>query len=179
MSTFEISYIVLWLVLFITVYGVITVLNEAIKIRSTLYEKHEGLPQGVLFPLEGRSPVNGEPLNLLDGGKVATLVFLTSSSCLACKKLYPTINDFQKKKALYQYLVMMSGTEEEVSMTIKEYDLHVPVIRVDNFKELKTPLVPFGYYVSNEGLIQAKGIVNNEFHIKTLISSGDRKLYAS
>ncbi|MBA9085704.1 hypothetical protein FHR92_002171 [Fontibacillus solani] len=178
MDIFNISYVVLWIVVIIVAYGVVTVLNGAIKIRSTLYEQHEGLPQGVPFPLDGRVPFNAKPVSLTNHGKIATLVFLTSSGCLACKKLYPAINDLQKRMPLYQYLVMMSGTEEEVQVIMKDYEIQAPVIRVDNFKDLQTPFVPFGYYVSEDGTIRAKGIVNNEFHAQALISSGDRRISA-
>ncbi|MNW46189.1 Methylamine utilization protein MauD [compost metagenome] len=178
MDIFNISYVVLWIVVIIVAYGVVTVLNGAIKIRSTLYEQHEGLPQGVPFPLNGRVPFNDKPVGLTNHGKIATLVFLTSSGCLACKKLYPAINDLQKRMPLYQYLIMMSGTEEEVQVIMKDYEIKAPVIRVDNFKDLQTPFVPFGYYVSEDGIIRAKGIVNNEFHAQALISSGDRRIPA-
>ncbi|MNN93447.1 hypothetical protein D3C81_2118980 [compost metagenome] len=61
---------------------------------------------------------------------------------------------------------------------MKDYEIKAPVIRVDNFKDLQTPFVPFGYYVSEDGIIRAKGIVNNEFHAQALISSGDRRIPA-
>lgn len=174
MDIFAISHVVLWLVVIIAVYGIIAVLNESIKIRSALYEQHEGLPQGASFPLEGRTPINANSLELINHGKIGTVVFLTSSGCSACKKLYSAINDLKKKMPLYQYLIMMSGTEEEIRGIMRDYEIDAPVIRVDSFKDLQTPLVPFGYYISEDGVIRAKGIVNNEFHVQTLITSGEK-----
>lgn len=175
---FEVSYLILWLVVLIISFSVIVMFKSAITTRSTLYEQQEGLPEGVEFPLGERIPIDGRRINLTGHGKIGTLVFLTSTQCLACKKLYSAINEVQKRMNLYQYLFLMSGSEEEVNMVIKEYELQVPIIRVDNFKDLKTPFVPFGYYVSENGLIMAKGIINNESHIQALVSHGEERASA-
>ncbi|GIO35265.1 hypothetical protein J41TS12_01260 [Paenibacillus antibioticophila] len=175
---FTVSYILLWLVVILISYGVIVVLKSAITARSTLYEQQEGLPEGVGFPLNNRIPMDGKALDVTGHGKLGTLIFLTSLQCLACKKLYSIINDVQKKMPAYQYLFMMSGPLEEVNAAIQEYGLEVPVIHVENFKDLQTPFVPFGYYVSPDGLIQAKGIINNEGHLQALVTHGEERTSA-
>ncbi|WP_334072208.1 MULTISPECIES: hypothetical protein [Paenibacillus] len=175
---YEISYLLLWVIVILISYVVIVILKSAITARSMLYEQQEGLPEGAEFPLGGRLPMDGKAVLLKDHGKLGTLIFLTSSQCLACKKLYSVINDVQKKMPVYQYLFMMSGPEDEVNAAIKEYELQVPIIHVENFKDLQTPFVPFGYYVSPDGLIRAKGIINNEGHLQALVSHGEERVSA-
>ncbi|RCX19135.1 hypothetical protein DFP94_105151 [Fontibacillus phaseoli] len=175
---FDISYLLLWVIVILISYGVIVILKSAIATRSMLYEQQEGLPEGVEFPLNDRIPMDGKALSLTDHGKLGTLIFLTSSQCLACKKLYSVINEVQKKMPVYQYLFMMSGPEDEVNAAIKLYELQVPIIHVENFKDLQTPFVPFGYYVSPDGLIKAKGIINNEGHLQALVKHGEERVSA-
>ncbi|MNJ66893.1 hypothetical protein D3C77_630140 [compost metagenome] len=97
---------------------------------------------------------------------------------MACSGLYPIINELPKKMPNYQYLLLMEGSEEDVSLAITKYELKVPVIRMDHFMELRTPVVPFGYFVSNSGEVISKGIVNNDGHIKTLISQAEKQIPA-
>lgn len=172
---FDISYLLLWVIVILISYSVIVILKNAITTRSMLYEQHEGLPEGDEFPLGERIPMDGKALSLTDHGKLGTLIFLSSPHCMACKKLYSVINEVQKKVPVYQYLFMMSGMEDEINATIKEYGLQVPIIQVENFKDLQVPFVPFGYYVSQDGLIRAKGIINNEGHLQALISLGEER----
>lgn len=174
----DLSYIILWCIVIVISISVFVILREAIKVKSNLYEQHEGLPKGSDFPLESNIPVNGSPMNIRNKEKIGTVVFLTSTTCSVCSKVYPVINDFQKNKPLYQYLIYMIGTEESVNNAIKEYDIKAPVVRMDNLRDLQAPFVPFGYYVSQDGVIQAKGIINNEGHVHSLILYGEEKVSA-
>lgn len=174
----DLSNIILWCIVIVVSISVFVILREAIKAKSNLYEQQEGLPKGSDFPLESNIPINGSPMNIRNNEKIGTLIFLTSTSCSTCSKVYPIINDFQKKKPLYQYLIFMIGTEESVNNAIKQYNIKSPVVRMDDLKDLQAPFVPFGYFVSQDGVIQAKGVVNNEGHIQSLILYGDEKVSA-
>lgn len=174
----DLSYIILWCIVVIISISVFVILREAIKVKSNLYEQHEGLPMGSGFPLENNISVNGSPMNIKNKEKIGTVIFLTSTTCSVCSKVYPIINDFQKNKPLYQYLIYMIGTEESVNSTIKEYNIKPPVVRMDNLKDLQAPFVPFGYFVSQDGIIQAKGVVNNEGHVQSLILYGEERVSA-
>lgn len=178
LGTLDLSYIILWCIVIVISISVFAILREAIKVKSNLYEQHEGLPKGSDFPLENNILVNGKSLNVRNKEKIGTVIFLTSTTCSVCSKVYPIINDFQKNKPLYQYLIFMVGTEESVNNAIKEYDIKAPVVRMDNLSDLQAPFVPFGYYVSQDGVIHAKGIVNNEGHIESLILYGEEQISA-
>ncbi|MNO92949.1 Methylamine utilization protein MauD [compost metagenome] len=178
LGALDLSYIILWCIVIVISISVFAILREAIKVKSNLYEQQEGLPKGSDFPLESNIPINGSPMNIRNIEKIGTLIFLTSTGCLTCSKVYPIINDFQKNKPLYQYLIFMMGTEESVNNAVKEHNIKAPVVRMDNLKDLQAPFVPFGYFVSQDGVIRSKGVVNNEGHIQSLILYGEEQASA-
>ncbi|CAM3458649.1 hypothetical protein [Marinicrinis lubricantis] len=179
MSSFYLfSHLVLWSIVFLLSYIAMIIMKENIKIKSMLHEEHEGLPKGIVFPLERHISPKQE-WTVIAPEKDGTLIFFTSCYCDACKKLYPIINELYNKLPVYQYFVYISGPEEEVEQLLQNHRLDAPIVRVDNFKDLQTPVVPFAYFISSDGIIQAKGIVNSENHIHTLISKGTRQASAS
>lgn len=174
-DSFYFSNILLWLVVLATAYSMLAILRHNIEQTNKLHQDHMGLSYGAKFPIDEHPALRNEQRPAVDMKKDGTVAFMTSCYCDACKRLFPVLNDLQKRMPMYRFVIFMSGPLDEVTKALFDYELDIPVIQVDDFSKFQTSIVPFGFFLSAEGIIQAKGVVNTENHIQTLISKGVRR----
>ena len=73
--------------------------------------------------------------------------------------------------------MLIEGESEEISQLRENFEIKVPIMQVtvDNLKkELQTSIFPFGFLVSPEGQVLAKGLIFGMEQLKLLISNSNK-----
>lgn len=175
-----ISHCVLWSVV------VLLVLNDSTSPTTkpkekVLHMQSYGLPVHDHFPDLSIRSVRDRPLKEeLDSAKPVIMLF-TSAGCGACNKLYPAITGFAENHNV-NVLLFIEGTPDAIQQKITRHAIRVPVFQADqeSLARAKVNLFPFGYYVSHDGTIYAKGGVPTREELELLLFEGTRmeRLYS-
>jgi len=166
----------LWGVVLVIAYSFLTILRHNIAQAGRLHQDHMGIAIGERFPLDDYPALKSRQSSDTPLPSEGTVVLMTNFYCDACKRLYEVLDTMQRQFPRYRFVIFMTGAPAEA---VKEQlGLHIPVASVDDFSRFRMSAVPFGFFVSADGLVRAKGIVNTEEHVKTLIAKGAWKLAA-
>ncbi|WP_409345524.1 TlpA family protein disulfide reductase [Paenibacillus sp. MBLB4367] len=172
-DTFIASSIFQWLLLIICSFAVINLYIQRRMFRRELGMKDAGFAYGTVFPKLRLQTFLGEDVSLSSKNIKGSVVAFTAVSCDACNTLYPSISSFLKSRPGFQMTIMMVGNAEDVSQKAAHYDISVPVVRLqhEQLEEFGVKGFPFAYYLSPEGKVLSKGIVNSGEHLSILIGS--------
>jgi hypothetical protein len=173
----SISYIVLWvLVLALAMFSI----SASKKPKRVLPASNTGLPVGVPFPdFKIKSVVKEVPFELVNAQRKETIILFSSSMCPICNTVYPLLPMAEKRFDLLSKIIMEGLDGDEVGSIAEKvktagiqppvYSL-TPTMRVD----VKLEGFPFAYFLSADGRVLAKGVVNTIADIELLISEGRR-----
>ena len=167
-----ISHCVLWSVVVLLALSFLN--SPAMRTREkVLHLQNHGLPVRDSFPELSVRSVHDRPLReVIDPGKPAILLF-TSAGCKACNALYPSITGFAESHDV-NVLLFVEGSADAIQKKITEHAIRVPVFPADqtSLSHAKVNVFPFGYYVSRDGTIYAKGGVPSSEELELLLFEG-------
>jgi hypothetical protein len=172
----SVSYIVLWLlVLSLTVFAIVI----SKKPKRVLGAYNTGLPVGSVFPkFDIQSVVKQIPFSVVHPERKETLLLFSSSMCSICSTVYPLFPYAEQKYHLKAQVIMepKDGQIESIIEKIDAAGLYAPVYALTPsiMQQVKLEGFPFAYYLSTEGIVLAKGVINTIADIDLLVSQGRR-----
>lgn|GEM_PF-824037 len=176
---FNLSYLVLWVLVCLLTYSNIQLVQkvQALGIKRTPNPNHlplndQGISSGDLFP--ELTLVDKELGNWNSVSTEGSIVLITSFMCSSCKIVYPLIEPFLKKHPAINFLLLLDGDQNDLESVRFNYNLTVPMSTItDEMREpLKIRAFPFGYFLSPEGKVVAKGVVGHESGLDVLFRNG-------
>lgn len=123
-----------------------------------------GLEQGELFPVLHFTEVSGEVINLTERKSRGLIVVYLSVNCKICESVYQGLKMFSEQHPYYYLTIFMeSPTQEEVIQKAKVLQIKDPIYHLTeaDLTITRTRKFPFAYYISPEGLILSKGVIND------------------
>jgi methylamine dehydrogenase accessory protein MauD len=144
-------------------------------------------PMGALMtdsgPKVGESSRTFE-LRSLTGGAVAIgaakgrsqLVFFLSPSCPVCKKLLPVLRSTKAAESEWLDVVLASdGDEAQHQRFVAEKQLQdfAYVLSTDLGMTYKVSRLPYAVLIDGQGVVRAKGLVNNREQLDSLFNAKD------
>jgi methylamine dehydrogenase accessory protein MauD len=175
-------------ILFVAVIGLSVAFFALARQVGVLFERIA--PMGALVTATG--PIVGEAtpqfrLDSLTGGEVeigprperSTLVFFLSPSCPVCKKLIPVLRSIRSAESSWLDVVLASDGEkmkharfiEIVGLQAFPY-----VVSTELGLAYRVARLPFAVLIDSDGVIRAKGLVNNREQLESLFNAQEMKV---
>ncbi len=184
----------LWLISYLALWGLVLVLGflllGALRALAVLRWRldqliattprrlgRDGLRVGTKAPDFTLPDPDGTERSLHDvAGRPVLLVFL-QAACKPCRAVVPELNRvYQKGKV--KVLAVNTGEVEAVRQWVAEVGAQFPVL-VQNQRDLsrryEITATPFGFLIDDQGMIRAKGIVNNRQHLDFLLAGAGQE----
>jgi len=178
-----ISNVVLWVI----VLGLVGVTVALARLIGILYERIE--PMGALMMDDGPKAGDHAPLfvlKALGGAEVtlgnapgvieekATLLFFVSPTCPVCKKLLPIIKSVASKERSWLRIVLASDGDEveHLGFIAKSGLQQFPYVNSTELgMKYRVSKLPYAVLISEEGKIQAKGLINSREQLESLFTA--------
>jgi len=163
--------LVVSLVLAVLVFGLarqVGILHERVAPMGAMTSDH-GPSVGELAPTLALTTLSGQPLDL--GGPSADgrgrLLLFVSPDCPVCKKLLPIAGSFTKSERLE---VVLIGDGEPTAQRAMLQQLGLPFVNSSQVGMVfQVGKLPYAILLDADGVIRAKGLVNNREHLESLI----------
>lgn len=176
-----ISHILLWLL--VIVEGIfilalarqIGILHE--RIGSTGARTINAGPKiGELAPALDIQDINNQTVVLGNKHGMLTLLLFVSPGCSTCAALLPQVKRLARdeKDTLKVVLLSFATSLEASQKYVKEHklDKSIPFVVSDDLAlSYQVTLAPYGIVIDRQGIVRAKGIVNNYSHIESLLNA--------
>jgi len=173
------SLIILWILTICVIFGFFALARQV----GILYERIA--PMGALMMDEGPSVGEQSPhfnLATLDGGRIdigqpsakADLLFFLSPNCPVCKKLIPVLRSIRKAEANRLNVVLASDGDPEKQKAFyrnTRLDDFPYVLSSDLGMAFKVGKLPYALLLDENGVIRAKGLVNNREQLESLFTA--------
>ncbi|HJR44812.1 MAG TPA: thiol-disulfide isomerase [Actinomycetota bacterium] len=173
-----VSYVMLWglvIALCLVVVALarqIGTLHMRLGPRGALEMDDEGPELGSEAPPIPTHDITGEPVVI--GGADQLLMFV-SPGCHVCEQVLPSVGAVAEEGRLAPY-VITDVDEEETTLTFKHKRVAAPVVPgIGVAQAYEVPGTPYVVIVDRDGLVAAKGTVNNLEQIEGLIDSARRR----
>ncbi|MBD3919086.1 hypothetical protein H8B09_09995 [Paenibacillus sp. PR3] len=176
MNMASISNIVLWLLVLSLTMLTLTIAKKPTRMLGA---SASGLPVGTLFPkFNIQSVVEHIPFSVSYPDKQGTLLLFSASTCPVCSTVYPLFPYAEKKYDL-KTQVIMDGAEDHdgrIVLKLREAGISAPIYGLTpSIKaEVKLEGFPFAYYLSADGRVLSKGMINTAECIDLLVRQGRR-----
>ena len=144
-------------------------------------------PVGALMPMNGPKigervePISvhslaGTSIAIGQGMKKRTLIYFLSPGCPVCKSLLPVVQEIEKQESGITVRYASDGeTRASHERYAKEHG-----IPTDNYvlsRELGISLgvnkLPFAALINTDGVLRARGLVNNREHLESLLAADE------
>ncbi|MED4354944.1 hypothetical protein P9265_21975 [Schinkia azotoformans] len=173
-SNLSYSYFVLWIIIIILSIGVLKlfIAGNNPDMRP-LHKQNTGILKGTLFPFKTFRNTKNEEINL--NTKNGSILLFTSAGCGACKSLYPHLESFNKSYPDLLLVLIIQGSNDAIELLIDNHSLqNIKIVRSTSslLQESKIEVFPFAYYVSHNGIVLSKGLINNVEQLFTLVKEG-------
>lgn len=123
-----------------------------------------GLEQGELFPVLQFTEVSGKVINLTERNSRGLIIVFLSVNCKICESVYQGLKLFSERHPYYDLTIFMeSPTPEEVIQKAKTLQIKHPIYHLTeaDLTITRTRKFPFAYYISPEGIVMSKGVIND------------------
>ncbi len=180
-DTLIVSTILLW-ILVLALVAVVFALTRQIGV---LYERvapagalmsGKGLKTGELAPVFDLETVDGHKLKI--GGErsdeKSTLLFFLSPTCPVCKVLIPVLEAMRKSESGWLEIILASdGDLEEHRTWLKKQQMESwPYVLSPQLGiTMQVGKLPFAALIDENGILCARGLVNNREHIESLFEA--------
>jgi len=144
-------------------------------------------PVGALMPMNGPKigervePINAQALDgtsitIGEGMDRTTLIYFLSPGCPVCKSLLPVVQEIEKQET--GITVRYASDGETVSAHERYAAEHgIPVSNYLLSRELGMSLgvnkLPFAALINCDGVLRARGLVNNREHLESLLTADE------
>lgn len=180
MNLFNVSYAFLWAMVALQSYFIIQLGRKLQVVKKKegadpiLIEEDHGIPKRAVFPQFRFESLNKGLVDLkqIAKQKEGFLIAFTDANCSSCKELYPVLERFHRDNPQFQSLILMVGQHPEVVDIINQYQISIPVTPIDLTISLEfgTHIYPFVYYLSPQGEVIAKSIVQRRETLNALLA---------
>jgi methylamine dehydrogenase accessory protein MauD len=180
-NTLIISNIILWVLVLVLVAVIFALVRQV----GVLYERVQ--PAGALMAGKGLKTGEETPefdLETLDGDTVhiggkrndgkSILLFFLSPTCPVCKTLLPVLQAMRKSESKWLDIILASdGDEEEHREWLKTQNLASwpYVLSPQLGMTMQVAKLPFAALIDENGILCARGLVNNREHIESLFEA--------
>lgn len=166
------SYVVLWILVVMIVFSNVLMLRRMRPPRLELPGQDHGLRRGAHLPRLALQTVDHDTFNPTSNVAKGTVVVVATGTCHVCHELFPVLRSFQLKRPDLRFALLMLAEDQDIRSTIEDHRIDIPVFKLtpEHLEELNTRMFPFAYYLSPEGIILAKGVVNGEAHLRLLVA---------
>lgn len=128
----------------------------------------EGRPPEVATDLGGNHVTIG-------GGNANQLLLFVSPGCMVCEQVMPSIGAVADV-AQMQALVVTDMDAEETRLQFQHKRVAAPVVAsMETFQSYEVPGTPYVVVLDGNGVVQAKGTVNNLEQMEGLIDTARRR----
>lgn len=166
--------LVLTLALAVLLFGLarqVGILHERVAPMGAMSSDHgpavgETAPSLTAATLDGDRMTVGAPS---PRGRNSLLLFV-SPSCPVCKKLLPIARSFADAERIEVVLVGDGAVSEQRAM-VREFDLErIPYVNSPEVgMTFRVGKLPYAILIDADGVIRAKGLVNNREHLESLL----------
>lgn len=179
-NLFVISYITLWAIVTFQTYYIIQLGRKTIKQHevdpdiSTLVLEDHGAASGEMFPQTKFQTMHHGVIDIMRIRKTGHLIAFTSVGCDKCKLVYPLLVNLSKARQDLSIILLMDGNSEDIVKTIETYQISMPVVPIvsEDIQRLQTKYFPFIYYLSSNGVVKTKALINYQEQLDTLVRKG-------
>ena len=174
------SYVVLWLL--VVTLGIVVValarqigtLHLRLGPRGALEMDDEGPPLGEPAPLVETTTLDGAPVTI-GGPAHSRLLAFVSPGCHVCEQILPAVPVIARSTDLHGYLIT-DVDAHETAAAFGSKDLGVPILPAPAVVQAyEVPGTPYVVVLDAQGLVRAKGTVNNLEQMEGLIDTGLRR----
>ena len=179
MEPLSIALVLLWIVviaLAVVVFALarqVGVLFERVAPMGALIT--DGGPKiGEISPRFELTTIDTRPIVIGAGGGRSMLVFFLSPSCPVCKKLLPVLKSAAKAERSWLDVVLASDgdREKQVDFARQQGLSNFPyVLSSDLGMTYRVNRLPFAVLIDGEGVIRAKGLINNREQLESLFNA--------
>jgi methylamine dehydrogenase accessory protein MauD len=130
----------------------------------------EPTPRFDLTALDGRAVAIGAP------GPRSQLVFFLSPTCPVCKKLLPILGSVATAESSWLDIVLASDgepAEHRAFVTLRRLQNFAYVLSRDLGMTFRVSRLPYAVLVDGQGVVRAKGLVNNREQLESLFNARD------
>ncbi|MFN2390029.1 MAG: methylamine dehydrogenase accessory protein MauD [Actinomycetota bacterium] len=175
------SYVVLWLVVLALCVVVVALarqigtLHLRLGPRGALEMDDEGPPLGEVLPPVEVTAADGRPAVIGGPGEDRLLLFV-SPGCRTCEDVLPALPAIARAHDLDPYVVTDLDAAETAS-AYRDHRLGAPLIAgVAAVRPYDIPGTPYLLVVGDDGIVRAKGTVNNLEQMEGLVATARRRL---
>jgi len=133
----------------------------------------DGLRLGTRAPAFTLERVGGGTFGLGELAGRRHLVVFTQPGCGPCSRVMPALNALERKGET-QVVAVCEGDPEETAAWVEEHAATFPVLRQERrevSRRYEVLATPFAFLIDEEGVVAAKGIVNDDQHVRFLLES--------
>ena len=175
-----VSHVLLWILTLLLAASVLALARQV----GVLHERVA--PVGALSPAAGPRVVEAAPEMIVAdvaGGRVSvggsseasTLLFFVSPTCPVCKSLLPTVERVARDEGA-RLVLASDGPSEGHAAFVREHDLgRFPyVLSTELGLAWQVARLPYAALIDAQGVVRAKGLVNNREHLESLFEAERR-----
>jgi methylamine dehydrogenase accessory protein MauD len=143
--------------------------------RGALEVDDEGPPLGEALDPVPLTDVRARPVTLAARGERQLLLFV-SPGCSTCHQVLPALPAVAGHGEIAPY-VLCDGDREDAELLARERRPRAPVVPAGRLaKELELPGAPFALVLDEQGVVRAKGTVNDLEQMEGLTDTAWRRL---
>jgi methylamine dehydrogenase accessory protein MauD len=175
-----VSLVLLWILTLLLAASVLALARQV----GVLHERVA--PVGALSPAAGPrvgeaapemvvTDVAGARVSVGGSSETSTLLFFVSPTCPVCKSLLPTVERVAGDEGA-RLVLASDGPSEEHAAFVREHDLgRFPyVLSTQLGLAWQVARLPYAALIDPQGVVRAKGLVNNREHLESLFEAERR-----
>lgn len=176
MEFFWISYMMLWLLVVAEGIAIVvltrTLGSMLLGTRDAI--ERDGLEPGTVAPEFEATDPNGQRVALAEMlGKWLVLIF-AYPSCRICRSMLPSLAELDSRLGgAAKLIVLLRASSEDAALYASELKSAVPMFAIGQHgvaERYRVRVSPFVHVVDPDGIVRAKGLVNEAHHIEHLLS---------
>lgn len=145
------------------------ILHERVAPMGALASDH-GPSVGEMAPSMSLTTLAGTPVEIGGAQGRSLLLLFIAADCPVCKKLLPIAGSFSQAERLEILLVGDGEPAQLQSMARANGVSHLPLVNSARVGlSFHVGKLPYAVLVDDEGVVRAKGLVNNREHLESLI----------
>ncbi len=135
-------------------------------------QRPESLPAGTKAPSFNLQGVDGQMISLDDFSGESIMLVFSSTACLACQNIYPSLREFNKHHPELAFLMISKGSEDENKQLIQQQDFAFPVVGLqdDVAKAYHVSVIPFFYLIDRDGVIVKGNFISSLEQLENLVN---------
>lgn len=171
--------IILSFIVLVLIFAVTRLYRNEVKKMFKMQGRSLGLSVGDRFPQNTFRDIHSVPIDIFHPKLKGSIMVFTSLTCNACKSVYPFLSNYQAKHPDIKVVNFTAGDKDGILANIDEYKLTVSVIAInqDDLIRYGVSSIPFAYFVTTDGRIAAKSVVNYEEHLDSMVGTAQFSVY--